>query len=100
MPSKPYTATEKRLLREARDFLRGKIHELEALLPASLALRQRIMLTKAWRRATARGDLAERDPLWDMCGTLEILFERYVREGCEIIAGAIENPGARHPRRK
>ena len=101
MPSKPYTATEKRLLREAQDFLRTKIHELEALLPESAALRQRITATKAWRRANRSGDEAQHDPLWDMCGTLDTLFERYVREGSEIIAGAIVRPGERHrPRRK
>jgi len=101
MPSKPYTPAERALLREAQDFLRVKIRELEALLPESAALRQRIILTKAWRGAHASGDLAQHDPLWDMCGTLETLFERYVREGCEIIAGAIVRPGARHrPRRK
>ena len=101
MPTtRPYTDNERRLLREAQNFLRVKLQELEALLSGSAALRHRIVATKAWRRANASGDEAQHDPLWDMCGTLETLFERYVREGCEIIAGAIVRPGARRRRRQ
>jgi hypothetical protein len=95
-----YTAAEAALLREARDFLRGKIRELEALLPESAALRQRIERTRAYRRAHASGDLAQHDPLWDMFGTLETLFERHLLEHCETIAAAIVRPGVRHRRRR
>lgn len=94
-----YTATEKRLLREAQDFLRRKIHELEAMLPASVALRERMADTTAWKRVNGR-DVAELDPLWDLWATLDICFERYLREGVEILAACVENPGAQNRDRR
>lgn len=93
------TAEERGLLREARRFLRAKVRELEAMLPASVELRGRLAQTRAFKLVDGK-DVAERTPIWDLWATLDICFERYLREGVEILAGCIEDPEVRHRRRK
>lgn len=92
------TAEERGLLREARRFLRAKVRELEAMLPASVEVRGRLAETRAFKLVDGK-DVAERTPIWDLWATLDICFERYLREGVEILAGCIEDPEARHRRR-
>lgn len=88
------TPEERALLREARRFLRAKVRELEAMLPASVELRGRLAQTRAFKLVDG-DDVAERTPIWDIHATLEICFERDVEEMVPNLLDAAQRPGAR-----
>lgn len=87
------TRKELALLNEAREFVRTKGRELQAMLPASVKLRGRLARTRAFKLVDGH-DAAQETPIWDMHATLDICFERSVKEMVHVLRDAVERPGA------
>ncbi len=83
-------ALEAELLREVAEFMRSAAKTIEALIPTAQALHTRLVGTATFQRVDGL-DNGDDEPIWDVAGTLDILF----KDDAERVAAYLQDAASR-----